>query len=416
MALSRARTRSIYLSAGALVLLAGTFGLFRSGGDYHARVVLDSAANVVQGGPVLVNGFKAGRVDDIGVEDGKAVVEFSLGKDFAPLHDGAKVEVAWKAVLSERQLDVTDGPRKNTEIPDGGTVPGTMPKPTELDDVLNALDPPTRAKLTGVVQRLEKTLAGNESDANATLKAAGPAILELGQVLDALGTDGPAIRNLVMRTSEMLEVVGQRDTNVERIVSELSRLTSRLAHQKQALSATMQRLPATLDQATETLNQVPGAVDQAEPLLDDLAPATAALRPVARDLRPVLQDLRPAAADLRPVLGQLQTLLGITPGLLDDAHGLLPLLENTLSQSAEPLAFMRPYTPDMTGLISTWGSAFSDYDSNGNYARIHFQEGPTSVNEMPPGVVPPGITYDPYPKPGAAVKQPWTDAEGSTIR
>lgn len=416
MALTNLRNRNVFFSVGALALVVGAIGLFSGGGDYKAKVVLDSATNVVKGGPILVNGFKAGKVDDIKVENGKAVISFSLDKDFAPLHDGATVEVAWKAVLSERQLDVTDGPKKNTVIPDGGMIPGTMPKPTELDDVLNALDPPTRAKLTGVIARLDATLSGNEKNANDTLKSAGPALLELGRVLDALGTDGPAIQNLVQRTNNMLGVVATRDQNVQQIVRELSALTGKLAAQKQALSATLERLPATVDQATATLKQVPSTVDQAEPLLRDLAPATKALGPVAKSLSPVLRDLRPTAANLRPALTQLQALLGVTPGLLDDAHGLLPLLENTLSQSAEPIAFMRPYTPEMMGLISTWGSSFSNYDSNGNYARIHFEESPTSINELPPGAVPSGVTYDPYPAPGEIVNQPWTDAEGSTLR
>lgn len=416
MKLTSLKRRNVYLSVGVLALAVGAVALFGSSPNYETKVVLDSAINVVKGGPVLVNGFKAGTVDDIQVENGKAVVSFSLDKDFAPLHDGATVSIAWKAVLSERQLDVTDGPAKNATIPNGGTLPGIMPKPTEINDILNALDPPTRAKLTGVVSRLDATLKDNETNANATLKSAGPALLELGQVLDALGTDGPAIKNLVQRTNGMLEVVAKRDTSVQQIVNELSNLTSRLAAQKQALSTTLQRLPSTLDQATVTLNIVPGAVDQAEPLLRDLAPATKALGPVARSLRPVLQDLRPTASDLRPALAQLQTLLGVTPDLLDAAHGLLPLLGNTLDKSAEPVAFMRPYTPEMMGLISTWDSSFANYDSSGNYARIHFQESPSSLNDLPSGVSLPGITYDPYPAPGGIVDQPWTDAEGSTLR
>ena len=401
-------------SGAAAVVLAGA-GIAKVGDSYDVRVVLDSATNVVAGGPVLVNGFKAGTVDSIKVENGKAVVGLELDDDFAPLHEGAQVIVAWKAVLSERQVEIVDGTDDNAVIPDGGLIPGEMPKPTELDDVLNALDEPTRAKLQGFLERLDATLSGHEADARESLDAAGPALRELGGVLAALGTDGPAIRNLVTRLDSMMSVVAERQAGVQAIVSHLTGLTGKLATRRNDLSETLRLLPGTLDQATSTLGRVPGAVDEAEPLLRDLEPATAALGPVAKSLSPVLRDLRPTTADLRPALAALVELLGITPGLLDDTHDLLPALTTTAGKSQEALAWMRPYTPEMTGVISTWGSAFSNYDSNGNFARIFFQEGPSSLN-LNPGIVPPGVSNDPYPAPGEIVGQAWTDAHGSELR
>lgn len=404
-----------FLAVGAVAVALVGAGVVKSGDSYDVRVALPSATNVVVGGPVLVNGFTAGKVGSVEVENGQAVLALELDHDFAPLHEGAQVVVAWKAVLSERQVEIIDGPSENVAIADGGVVPGEMPRPTEIDDVLNALDEPTRAKLTGFIENLDATLEGHEQDANDTLAASGPALRELGQLLQAMGTDGPAIRNLVTRMNDMLSVVAQRESSVQAVVSDLSSLTRQVAGERAGLSATLQRLPGTLDQATTTLGRVPAAVDQAEPLLRDLGPATAALGPVAANLRPVLRDLRPTAADLRPALAQLAELLGITPGLLDDTHGFLPQLGTTVKKSQQPLAFMRPYTPEMTAMLTNWGSAFSNYDSNGNFARIFFQQGPSSL-DVNPGIVQPGVVNDPYPAPGAIVGQPWTDANGSELR
>lgn len=399
-------------AAAAAVLGAAAY---RTADDYQVSVVLDSATNVVEGGPVQVNGFAAGTVDSISVKDGKALVEFSLDRDFAPLHEGAEVQLSWKAVMSERQFVIADGPAKNATIPDGGMIPGSMPKPTEIDDVLRALDPPTRARLTSLVGRLQATLEGNEKSARDSLDSAGPALRELGQLLQAVGTDGPAIRDLIRRMNDMMGAVAARDDNVARIVSDLSALTGQVATQRSELRATLERLPGTLDQATSTLRRVPGAVDAAVPLLHDLEPATRKLAPTARNLRPVLADLRPAAADLRPTLARLSDLLRLTPGLTDRLSDFLPQLDTTLKGLDKPVEFMRPYTPEITGMLSTWNSAFANYDSNGNYTRLHIQAGPTSFNNNP-GVVPPGIVNDPYPAPGASVNQPWTDAYGSGLR
>jgi phospholipid/cholesterol/gamma-HCH transport system substrate-binding protein len=78
------------------------------------------------------------------------------------------------------------------------------------------------------------------------------------------------------------------------------------------------------------------------------------------------------------------------------------------------LNFLRPYTPELQGFLSNWASAFSGYNANGHYARFLAQAGPASVDANP-GIMPPGVTSDPYPLPGANVGQPWTDAFGSSV-
>lgn len=406
--------RGTVVAAVAAVTVLGAAG-YSASDSYEVTALLDSATNVVEGAPVLVNGFDAGRVESIDVRDGKALVRIALDDEHAPLHEGATIGMSWRAVLSERQLVVKDGPEDHAEVPDEGMLKGPMAKPTEIDDILNALDAPTRQKLTGLVDRLEQTLAGREGQAKETVTAAGPALRELGLLLRAVGTDGPAIKDIIRQLDQMVTAVASRDQQVATIVGDLSGLSREVAAERQALRATLKRLPGTLQQATGTLHRVPGAVDAALPLLRDLEPATAELAPVARNLRPVLQDLRPAARDLRPTLARLYDLLGITPGLLDSTTEFLPGLDSTVSRLDKPVEFMRPYTPEITGVISTWNSAFSNYDSNGNYTRLHIQAGPTSFNNNP-GIMPPGVVNDPYPAPGAVVGQPWTDANGSGLR
>ncbi|CAM3381877.1 MlaD family protein [Nocardioides dubius] len=397
----------------ALALVGGLWSL--GDDDYQATVTLDSATNVVEGGPVLVNGFEAGKVTGIEVVDGRAKVSFALDPEHAPLHAGAQIDVDWKAALSERVLSITDGAEKNAEVPDGGTVPGRQPKPTELDQVLNALDAPTRKTLQSLTKRLSTTLDGNEKDLAKTVGGAGPTLEALGEILRALGTDGPAIRHLIQRVNTTLDVVADRDGEVAQIVTQLATLSDRLAERRGEVRETLRALPATLDQARSTLDLVPATTDEAVPLLDDLAPATAKLKPVAKNLAPVLRDLRPLTADLKPALASLDTLLQITPGLVGVTNQTLPSLTTAVKNLREPIEFARPYTPEIVAYPSLWASAFANYDSYGNYARLSLGASATSLNENP-GIVPPGITYDPYPAPGAIVDQPWTDAAGDEMR
>ncbi|GAB3354807.1 MULTISPECIES: MlaD family protein [Amycolatopsis] len=383
--------------------------------DYEVGVILDSATNVVSGGTVQVNGFEVGKVSDISVEGGKAKLVLALEGDHVPLHDGAQVRIEWKAALGERMVNITDGPSGNAEIPDHGMIKGDMPVPMEFDQVLNALDPPTRAKLSSLINRLDSTVKGNEADVNHTVRSAGPAVQALGEVLRGLGSDGPAIKQMVTQLDTMVGTLAGREADLRTVIDQLSKTTSLTAQQHEALASALKKLPGTLQTAGKTLGDVPDAVGQAVPLLKDLEPATAKLPDVSRNLRPVLTDLRPLVAELRPTLADAQTLLNYTPGLLDTAHATAPGLNSAVSSLMPALSFLRPFTPEAVGLLSNWGSATSNYDANGHYGRIYIQAGASNVN-VNPGIVPPGFTSDPTPLPGSPVGQPWTDAFGSGIR
>lgn len=403
----------ISVLVAAVAVGTGSWSLLHS--DYTVGVLLGSATNVVKGGTVMVNGFQAGTVADLSVRDGKAYAELNLDSKYAPLHAGATVSVAWKALLGERLLEVHDGPGQNAEIPSGGMLTGTMEQPMELDQVLNSLDPDVRAHLSSLINGLNGTLKGNENNVQATLKSAGPALSSLGTVLKAIGTDGPAIKNLVTTLDQMSTTLVGRDKDVRGVINDLSHLTAVTADQHQQLAQSLQKLPATLDQANSTLSEVPGVAAKVVPLLKDLQPATQKLPSVAKNLKPVLQDLRPLVSELGPTLTAAQTLLGYTPGLLDQAHAVLPGATSALNYLQPVFQFLRPYTPEVASFFTLWGSAFANYDANGHYARIYAQAGLTSVN-MNPAIPAIGVRQDPHPLPGAVGNQPWADAFGSQPR
>ena len=404
-----------WTALGVAVVVAVGIWVSSGSSGYTASVVLDSAANIVDGGPVLVNGFAAGHVDSIQVVGGKARVTFSLDNGYAPLHSGANIAVQWKATLSERQLDITDGRASNPEIPSGGTVSGVQASPVELDDVLNALDGPTRTKLSSMVTRLNGLINGHENDAKATVSAGGPALQAVGQLLSALGTDGPALNDLVVRTSSMLGVLSTRDQTLQNIVVALNDASAKVASRRQQLGATLKSLPQTLNLLRDTLTELPSVAGQAVPLLNDLAPATAQLATTSRDLAPVMVTVKPLVANLRPALAYAKQVLGVAPTFLTNAHAVLPQIQTTIGESQVAVNYLRGYTPEAMGFLSTWASAFGNYDNGGNYGRLYALGGLSSLDANP-GVLPPGLTNDPTPPPGGLVNQPWTDAAGSGVQ
>lgn len=403
------------ITMAAVIVVAGAaFGTWYAlrPPSYNASVLLSSADNLVNGGWVTVNGFKAGKIDNISTENGKALVHFTLDGQDAPLHDGAKVTVEWKALLGERWVEIQDGPRSNATIPSGGMIPGQQAAPVNLDQILDALNPTTRQHLVSLIDQLNGTLQDHQSDARDTLLTAGPALQSLGQVLSSLGSDGPAIRGLVTETNGMVGTLAARDQEIRTVIDNLTNVTSATVAERSELATAIQELPSTLGAAQATLNEVPGVTKTTVPLLKELQPAASQLPSVARNLEPVLQNLTPTLQRLGPTLTAAQALLQFTPQLLDSASATLPGITDTTSYLQPALNYLRPYTPELAGWFEEWSGNGSRYDGNGHFVRFYLQEGATSFSDNP-GIAPPGTEYDPYPPPGGNVNQPWTDAWGS---
>jgi phospholipid/cholesterol/gamma-HCH transport system substrate-binding protein len=398
-----------------LAVAAGLLTVNAVGTPYTVSAVLPAATNLIEGGPVMIEGDEAGSITGIEPMDGRARVTIALDAEYAPLNDGAVLHVAWKAMLGERLLTVADGPADNAEIPDGGMIPGAMPAPVEVDAVLAALDPPTREKLNSLVRGLRGTLEGSERDVNETVRSAGPALQAMGAVLRGLGTDGEAIRQMAVQLNATMGILAERDQDLEQVVQGLGEMTASTVGHREQLGQMLRRLPATLDQANTTLGNVPETVDEAMPLLDDLAAATDPLPSVAANLRPVLTDLRPAVRELRPTMVALAELLHHTPALLDGGRTTLPAVNEAFLAATPALDTLRPYTPELAGWLTNWNSAAANYDANGHYQRIFVQNGPESLNTNP-GIASPGVTKTETPLPGQPVGQPWSDAFGSGMR
>ncbi|GAB3141361.1 hypothetical protein GCM10027258_23850 [Amycolatopsis stemonae] len=397
----------------AAVALGYTWWSRDTVGGYQVRLVMPSAAGLVGGAPVRANGTDVGQIQSIEAKDNQAVITVSIDAAHAPLHTGTTATVETRSVLGERNIEIKPGPSVNPEIPAGGLVEA-RPQ-VNVEDVLEVLDPQTRSHVDGVVKQLDQTLKDRQPDLNATIKTAGPTVQALGEVLGAIGHDGPAIHELVGKLNDMTTVLANRQDKLRNTVGNLATLADKAAGQQEELANALGALPGTLQDAKAGLDKMPAATDATKPLLDDLRPAADKLPSVAGNLGPLLQDLRPTIADLRPTLDAASTLLNYTPGLLDGVHNTAPGLNSAVQGLAPTLRYLRPYTPELAGFLANWGSVFADYDSTGHYINGLVVASPTSVNGLPVHSLP-GFTRQIAPKPGEAGGQPWADANGEGMR
>lgn len=388
--------------------------MLASATDYEVSVVLPNANNVIKGGSVMREGYRAGTIKSIDVVDGKARLRLELDEDFGKLHDGVRAEVSWKGTIGERVITLTDGPKKNAEIPSGALLTNVASEPVEMAEVLSALDAPTRKALNTFIKQVNATTKGHEADMQAAITTAGPAVEQLGALLSDLGTDGDAIKQILTQSNRTMGILANRQQTLSQVVNNLGDMSESVVTRRKELGQTLEKLPDVLDEGQKTFDVVPDAVDETIPLLEDLEPTSEKLADTSKHLKPVLQDLRPAVQDLRPALTSLARLLNETPALMDAGVATLPDIDKAVETSTPMVSFIRPYTPEIIGWNTSWGSLAGNYDSNGHYTRFHILTGLEAI--IPAAAATPGVTQDLDPKPGEPVGQPWEDAYGEGIR
>ena len=396
------------------VLLVAAVLSRTGGGDFqNVSLVFPHATNLFAGSRVQIDGFNVGKVTGLEARDGKAIVKVRVDDKHSPLREGTRARISYLSFPGERVVDIDPGPKSNDELPEGAMITGNTPR-VELDQVLGALTPETRAQLRRIVPALDSALDGNEEDVGQTLETAGPAIDALANVLEAVGKDGPALRRLLTSVRELSERLVARRAELRQTIDGFDRNMTAMAAKDEALRAGLDELPGTLSQASNVLGKVPGAAAAALPLLRDLRPAAEALPQAAADLRPFLTELRPVLADLRPAVASLSALLDETPSLLDKAHVVLPPTNQVLSALLPVFDFLRPYTPELAGALANLGSAAANYDANGHFLRIFASAG--SLTLAGQSDAPPTISQHHERRPGELAGQPLVDAAGSAVR
>lgn len=402
--------RALALAVLALILYVGYRAI--PGNPYTLTLVMPSADQSFVGGQVLIHGNPVGKVTSIGVKDNQALVKVEIDSKYAPLPAGTTATITWQSVLGARVVSLTPGKATNPSMPSGYTVTGNT-EAVDVDDLLATLDAPTRAHLQTMIGQLNSLLSGakNQQNLNTTLKEAGPTFQAIGQLVQSVGEDGPAIKQLITQLHGVTSTVANRDSNLVNTINQLNELTTTMAARQQQLSQTIAELPSTISNATSALNNVAGPVSSTRTLLRTLEPATAQLPTIAKLANPVLTDAQPALALLPSTLKSADQLLQRTPSLVSDVNATLPSVTSALNTANPMVAFLRPYTPELVGWLSNWDGVFGSMDGSGHIARALITSSASSLDELPS--VPVGMGQTGQPKPGSLVA--WTDAAGSGI-
>jgi phospholipid/cholesterol/gamma-HCH transport system substrate-binding protein len=291
---------------------------------YTLQAVFPSANNIRPGSPVRIAGVNVGKVTKVGhFEEGKqaALVTMRIDKKGLPIHDDATMKIRPRIFLEGNFfIDVSPGSPQTPVVHDGDRIPiNQTSDPVQLDQVLDALQAPTRADLQALLRELSRGLSGKGAKGyNASIPYWKPAYRDSAIVADALqGTQPHDLSRFIDKAGQTAAAIDRNREQLKSLVSDFDTTAGAFAASNQQLSAAVAELPRTLQAgmpALDALNRsfpaVRGLIRAAKPAVRSSGPAIDAAMPFVRQARGLVSkpELRGLSHDLRPLVPSLTQL------------------------------------------------------------------------------------------------------------
>ncbi len=334
----------------ALVVVGGlaTGHAFVASQPYDLNVPFADAAGLYPGSDVLIAGSRAGTVRQIQLQGSAAVVTVALDPAHAPVRSDARATLRPKSLLGEKYIDLNPGLAGDAE-PSGWTLPrASAQQSTELQDVFNTLDAPTRSKLQTVILELGGGVAGQGPNLNETF---------------ATGTTD--IKDLAATA----EVLRQRDAELQQVIGSLNQVTQELARSDRS-----QQLGALIVNANALLANLASQDDALKKALDQTSAALSrsdtALAGVQGNLNDIFHQSPVLVHQANLLTGDLASAMQVTSGTLGQCSDNQPV---------------STCTPGLLLGIREGPIVFGGRDANGYATRVTVIAGPGSAGLGLPG-------------------------------
>lgn len=418
------RPRLVALLALLAVVVAGVAVALVSGtGDdppaHRVYAIVDEADNVIPGQEIRDAAGPVGRVAAISAIDHgrRARITLEIDEQRAwPLRRGTRMTVRFggTAAFFNRYVWLEPGPSGSAPIPNAEDLrAGAFHVPVEIDSFVGTFDAPARRDLKALVDHSGAALGNARPGLSATLSKAPPVLDEADAVLRGVAADSAALDTLLTSADRVVDAVHRSDPGLATLVQGAAQTFGAIADRQAGLRSTLQRLPGALQQIQRTLPVVDHTLRDAADLTDRLAPGVAELRRTAAPLDGVLTAVRQVAPDARATLSTVRDSGSSISAFLRTATEDAPQLTSLFRQANDQLDCLRPYTPEIVNLLTTWGDWMSVVDENDRYLRAQIQNFlPASMNSLPYDAATakklfPGLRYG-FPRPpGYLAGQPW---------
>jgi virulence factor Mce-like protein len=387
---------------------------------FELNATFANSANIAKNSPVRIAGVEVGKVISTDRDGNATTVTFTVDDAGRPIHEDAFAAIRPRIFLEGNFfIDLDPGSPSAADMDSGATIPvSNTSTAVQIDEVLSALQSPTRADLSRLLEGLGtaythkptaaedatqlpevKGITGAEA-LNGAFKYGGDAGRYSAQVTDALlGTQQRDLSRLVAGAGRAFGALASREADLQGLIDNFNVFTGALATQSTNLSTTVNLLAPTLRTARTSLVSLNRTLPPLRTYAIELTPAVAELPGLISASKPWLSQVRPLLSG-KEGGGVARLLAESTPGLAGAAQAgkeltlpeinrlslcttqvMVPTMNQTIN---DRFSTGGPnYREFLYNLVNFAGVA-QNYDGNGPYARANVGGGPLLVGEDNP--------------------------------
>jgi len=325
---------------------------------YRFQADFQEATQLADNADVRISGVTVGKVIGSEQVESSSRVEIEIERPYAPIPTDTRAILRQKTLLGETYVELTPGDESSGDLPDGGLLAASQVQPTvELDEILRALDEPTRRDLQRFLKGTAAAFERRGVDVNAAAGHLPEFATDARTLVEVLDTQERAVRRLISDSGQVFESLGRRDGELAGLVRAVDTVVSATARRDRDLAEAVRILPTTLRELQPTLAGVESISRLARPLVSDLRPAARALEPTLRQALPLAPELRGLFRDVDEVIGVSRKALPATTALVEAAHPLFTLLEPVLQEAQPVVDYLALYDSELVATYANLAAA-----------------------------------------------------------
>jgi phospholipid/cholesterol/gamma-HCH transport system substrate-binding protein len=353
---------AIALAVVVVIVVAG------GGKNYVLKLQMANASGIRPGSQVLLGGVAVGTVGDINFDPGINGVVAQLNLDPTKVHIGRGVSTSIVAanLLGEEYVAINPGNpslplRSGTVLPESATT-----VPTDLDQIVNVLNAPTRARLAILLQEAGVAVNGRQSDVSAILRQFPLSLTAATKLLTTMVQDNHTLADLVANSNGFISRVNQQSSALRQVIGAS-------AGAMQTLSADAHNLALTVQGADSVVRTFTKFFIQSAPIVDNLIPVANEITNAAPKLTDLLTAVKPFTAAAVPTLNQAAAVAPQLTRLAEQATPTLTQAVPTVSALERTATLARPLSSwlglsaqDLIAIIANWSKAVQYRDGIGH--------------------------------------------------
>jgi phospholipid/cholesterol/gamma-HCH transport system substrate-binding protein len=225
------------LATSVLVMTIGNVS-FSAKSDYKAEFV--DATGVVKGDDVRIAGVKVGTVKDIQIVDRThALVSFSVDSDTS-LSQATHASIRYRNLVGQRYISLTDEIGDSGKLDSGDTIPVSQTSPAlDLTVLFNGFKPLFQALSPEDINKLSYEIVQVFQGEGGTIEGL---LSHTASVTSTLADRDQLIGDLIDNLNEVLGHIGDRDTQLSRLITTFRTFVGGLKDDRKAILGSLDQI------------------------------------------------------------------------------------------------------------------------------------------------------------------------------